>query len=60
MKVWKLNIDVFVFGTNEQDATYSFINEMDSICESNEKLFYGYSVPKLAELQKLVFPAKNN
>jgi hypothetical protein len=50
MKVWKVNIDVFVVGDNRLDAISNLTEELDYVFKLDTKL-QAYSDPIHAELE---------
>ena len=50
MKVWKVNIDVFVAGDNRLDAISNLTEELDYVFKLDTKL-QAYSDPIHAELE---------
>jgi hypothetical protein len=51
MKVWKLNIDVYVTGENEQHAMDNLIGELDYAFSHMDTPLQAYSHPESAELE---------
>jgi hypothetical protein len=51
MKVWKLNIDVYVTGENEQHAIDNLIGELDYAFSHMDTPLQAYSHPESAELE---------
>lgn len=50
MKVWKVNVDVFVAGDNRLDAINNLTEELDYLFQLDNKL-QAYSDPIHAELE---------
>ena len=51
MKVWKVNIDVFVTGENEQHAIDNLIGELDYAFSHMDTPLQAYTHPENAELE---------
>jgi hypothetical protein len=51
MKVWKVNIDVFVTGEDEQNAIDNLIGELDYAFSHLDTPLQAYSHPENAQLE---------
>jgi hypothetical protein len=51
MKVWKVNIDVYVTGDNKQHAIDNLIQELDYAFSHMDTPLQAYSHPESAELE---------
>jgi hypothetical protein len=51
MKIWKVNIDVFVTGDTENEAIGNLIGEMDYAFSHLDTPLHAYSHPESAQLE---------